>query len=697
MKNISVIIVKYKAAGLLKRCLASIPDKQVEEVIVIDNEVNNRGFGKAVNIGVKQAKGEYILILNPDCVLNKETIPQLLKRLIKKPKVAIVGPQLRDFENQPYLSFTKQPNKVNAWVVYSWLDTRWKNNQYSRDYWYQGRPLNKPLKVESISGAAMMMRKKDFLDVGGFDERFFMYWEDYDLCARMMAVGKEIWFEPKAYLLHLRAGSTQPDSLKVKRWFWQSRYRFFKKYFGRGYGTLVAAGLWIQEEWQFSLIFVLALWLRFWRLPELMPWLGDQGRDFLAALEALQTAKLPLLGIESSVPRFAQGPLYVWGIIGLLMVGLKDPIWAGLAAAFTGLASVVATYFLVYHFFYKKVAIVSMLILATSPLVVAQARLAFMTNPIPLVSVFYLFNLLRPYQNYKNLFWLGFSFALLFQFELAVLPLGLLIVWYVWYYREKIKKRAAAVALILGAFLLGMLPQVVFDITHKFRQLSLFMVWVVYRIAAFGGWDSEHAVSVDKLQIYLGRLWLYLGRYFIWGRPGLSLFYFILLLAGLTVTFKFLRQKKLVFGVKVAWLWISILILAFMVHSAPSEAYFPVLFVPLAILLSWSANNLPSKIRPGLYLCLVIAAVYNSWFLLTRDFLMTTPANVAKGYQFPYGTPLATQKKLVKEINQSSSGPVRIIYQGEGKDVPHFLDGYYYLALMEKVNLSDDGEKGVNI
>jgi GT2 family glycosyltransferase len=255
--KISIIIVAYKSPEVLKRTLESIPEDKQFEVVMVDNSQHNRGFGKACNLAVKKAKGELLFFLNPDTKIVGDAINLLAKKLMSQDDLGIVVPQLLDDQKVPYLSFSRQPTRKNVLVVYSWLNTWFPNNRLSRDYWYAGASLEVERLVDDVSGAAMMMRKADFMAIGGFDERFFMYWEDNDLCWRMLKTGKQILYYPQAKIIHTRGGVTPERSVWVRQWFRRSRYLFFKKHFGKGYALVAQTLLVLMEEWRLILLLLL--------------------------------------------------------------------------------------------------------------------------------------------------------------------------------------------------------------------------------------------------------------------------------------------------------------------------------------------------------------------------------------------------------------------------------------------------------
>ncbi|OGV96420.1 hypothetical protein A2W24_04820 [Microgenomates group bacterium RBG_16_45_19] len=680
MIDVSVIVVAYRAKAQLKRCLASLPTSTKLETIVVDNSRQNRGFAKGVNWGAKLAKGKYLFILNPDCQVKAGAINELRERLVQNPEVGIAGPELLNEHQEAYLSVTRQPTKASAWVVYSLINRWWPMNRYSRSYWYRDVKLTRECQVESLSGAALMVRRAEFLAMGGFDERFFLYWEDYDLSRRYLKAGKQLWFVPQAKVIHLGHGTTNLNDDRIKGYFYRSRWQFFRKHEGLIYALGLQTWLRLQEEWKIVGIMLLAGILRFWRLPELMPFIGDQARDFLAAKVGWEQGQLPLIGMPSSVPRFAQGPLYVWWLMFLMSLGLKDPRWAGYVAAVTGWVVVYLSYRLISRWLGREAGWLTGLILATSPLAVAQARLAFMTNPVPLFSLLYLWALRRPYRQIRDSLLVGLSFGLLFQWELATAPLALLLVGYGWYWRRRLKPSLKNWLSMAAGVALGLIPQLVFDVTHRGQQLGWFGVWLGYRLVAFLGWGEEHQVSLATITRYGDRIGLYLSRFMAWGYPGVVAGLGVI---GLAAVWLFISrcQDRGNRRLLIIASWLLVLMAGFLVHGAPSEAYFPALFVPLAAWLAYGATRLTGRWRQAAIGWVVVTAGLNAYFCLNREMMMTTPANTARGLVLPYGHPLAKLRLMADQILTFSQGEaIDLQWIGEEASVPHFSDNLSYLV-----------------
>jgi hypothetical protein len=241
--EISIIIVNYQSEVFLKKCLDSlrknIPTELAEVIVVnndpvalslaadynffnlrIINQIANVGFAQACNAGAAIANGKFLFFLNPDTELNFSNIYDLIAKLAE-PGVGIVAPKLitPKEEAQPWSAGLD----INLWSVLknnirpSQSKRFWQNNSASQAAW--------------VSGAAMLISKKLFDLCNGFDEKFFMYFEDIDLCKRVRAQGQQILRLPQFSVLHIGSQS-YCESKKQKEQYYTSQDYYFKKHFG---------------------------------------------------------------------------------------------------------------------------------------------------------------------------------------------------------------------------------------------------------------------------------------------------------------------------------------------------------------------------------------------------------------------------------------------------------------------------------
>ena len=235
-RQISIIIVNYNTVKEIERCLYSVHSSQSTahslEIIVVDNastdnsveiiktlpqvklihNQKNLGFAKGNNIGARLATGDFLFFLNPDTQVKKDTISNLLE-FSKKNLNAIVGPKILNPDGSIQGSCYNLPTILGAIREY-WLGKAGAYEKFA--------PIdNKPVKVEAIVGAAIFMSKKVFDKIGGFDERYFLYYEDLDFCRRAAKLNIPIYYYPQVVVIHSlgRAGGNIEQLVKSSKTF----------------------------------------------------------------------------------------------------------------------------------------------------------------------------------------------------------------------------------------------------------------------------------------------------------------------------------------------------------------------------------------------------------------------------------------------------------------------------------------------
>ncbi|BAP57691.1 glycosyl transferase, group 2 family protein [Thioploca ingrica] len=206
-------------------------------VRLIESPVNG-GFGAGNNIAFREAlelpsPPLYFYLLNPDSIPDPGTVAALLNFMVAYPHVGVIGGALRDQQNCLQCSTFRFPSLLSEIEYHLKLGIMTKllrNHQVSMETPKQAMP------VDWVTGANMMIRREVIEQVGLFDENFFLYWEEVDLCRRVRDAGYEIYFVPHAIVLHISGvttGMTSPNRRIPKYWF-DSRAYYLKKTFGPG-------------------------------------------------------------------------------------------------------------------------------------------------------------------------------------------------------------------------------------------------------------------------------------------------------------------------------------------------------------------------------------------------------------------------------------------------------------------------------
>jgi GT2 family glycosyltransferase len=240
IQDITIVITSFKSDEKIKDCLNSINSKCKVLLIENSNDIefksrienqftnveciltgDNLGYGKANNIGLKKVTSKYALILNPDTFLESSTLDEFFKISKSIGRFAIIGPYIQE-QNQ------KKENKDNSNLAIS-----------EKELHKEAKPLaNLNLRmVENVKGFAMFLNLSEFSDIGFFDEDFFIYFEEIDLCRRVIKLNKKIYLAPSIKINHSGGQSHNNeinDEMELSRnWHWMwSTFHYHKKYEG---------------------------------------------------------------------------------------------------------------------------------------------------------------------------------------------------------------------------------------------------------------------------------------------------------------------------------------------------------------------------------------------------------------------------------------------------------------------------------
>jgi GT2 family glycosyltransferase len=254
---LTIQIVNWNAREYLRQSLRSIFEHAPTcpfEVLVLDNASQdgsvqmiekefpavrllvsecNLGFAKGHNQLARHARGRYLLILNPDTVVTLGALTRLVRFADSHPEAGIVGPKLLNPDGSLQYSCRRFPNPVAAIFRNTPLGRLFPQNRYTRDYLMLDWDHNSVREVDWVSGAAMLVRREGFMQLGGFDEQFFIYVEDVDLCYRAWQAGWKVLYYPEAVIIHAIGRSTDLVANKMIITFHQSMYKFYKKHYAR--------------------------------------------------------------------------------------------------------------------------------------------------------------------------------------------------------------------------------------------------------------------------------------------------------------------------------------------------------------------------------------------------------------------------------------------------------------------------------
>lgn len=251
--SMGVAIVSYNTASLLRRCLQSLVADTSGRVLVLDNgtdgsadlvrrefpsvqvraQEDNRGYGAAANVAIAELGTRYVLLLNADTELTPRTVESLAAYLDDHPRVAVAGPRIVNAAGTYEQSAHRFPTATSLLLHARWWPgpqsaPAQRPSKHRRSpfaalaHWneWRARP------VDWVLGAALAIRREAFETVNGFDEAYFLYQEEIDLCYRLRAAGWEIHYAPVATILHVGGASTGQRATETFGQFVRSTRRF---------------------------------------------------------------------------------------------------------------------------------------------------------------------------------------------------------------------------------------------------------------------------------------------------------------------------------------------------------------------------------------------------------------------------------------------------------------------------------------
>ena len=266
--DLSIIIVSYNSLKFIKSCIESLfffigslerkenKNKITWELIIVDNGSSdgsieylkklklesdgisviemgeNRGFCSASNIGAERARGEFLLFLNPDTKFIQKGLDNLIKfynEESKGIKVGIIGVKLLNFDNSLQYSCRSFPTLARQFYESYFLHRLFKKSRVIGSYFLSNWDHKSIREIDWLSGAFMFLKREIFIRTGSFDEDYFMYSEDADLCLRMHMSGYKHYYYPNFIVQHSDSGIASRDKAAREAGIWKSRRLYFRK------------------------------------------------------------------------------------------------------------------------------------------------------------------------------------------------------------------------------------------------------------------------------------------------------------------------------------------------------------------------------------------------------------------------------------------------------------------------------------
>jgi GT2 family glycosyltransferase len=254
--RVAVVIVNYQSYDELHACLDSLDQAcGAMSVVVVDHDSRreaadalhhkypgvqllrkdcNDGFAVGINNGARAAESPFLLLLNPDCVVDRHACCELADWMEAHPEVGAAGPRIRNADGTVQASARKFPDLTTAiGGRSSWLTRVLPGNPLSRrNLPARDAASASPVEVDWVSGACMLVRREAFEAVGGMDEGFFLYWEDADFCRRLKHAGWRTMYLPAAVATHVGGRSSRHAADASLEAFHASAFRLYRKHAG---------------------------------------------------------------------------------------------------------------------------------------------------------------------------------------------------------------------------------------------------------------------------------------------------------------------------------------------------------------------------------------------------------------------------------------------------------------------------------
>lgn len=261
MNNLSIIIPTWNTAKITQKCVESI-NKFIPkaEIIVVDNgstdntvellskikkikiveNHTNLGFAKANNIGLKSATSDYIVFMNSDIRLLDDSLISLVEYFKSNPNIGLIGPKFLNPDLSPQASVFPPQTCINAFKEF-WLGQKDAYSKYIPS-------TDSPTKVSYISGGCVVINNKFFKKIGKWNEKYFFYYEDMDLCREVSKAGKDIIYYPKCQIIHEHGASGKNIANTQNQW--RRLIPSSKKFHGTFKHYLINFIIWSGQKWQ---------------------------------------------------------------------------------------------------------------------------------------------------------------------------------------------------------------------------------------------------------------------------------------------------------------------------------------------------------------------------------------------------------------------------------------------------------------
>lgn len=408
-----------------------------------------------------------------------------------------------------------------------------------------------------------------------------------------------------------------------------------------------------KEKFALGLILLIALFLRIYKLPTLMAFGGDVARDFLASRDITLKGEIPLLGSPSSVPWLNQGPFFTYLLGFVLWLGRYNPLAGGYFVGVLGVLGVSGIYILGKTLFSSNVGLLSAFFYAFSPLVVIFDRYPYHQSLISLFTILFFLCLWFLKKNVNFFVLSSFVLGLLLQLELSNLVLIPVLLVFLFNCRKSVNFKILMFSFL--AFVFTWLPKIIYDFGNGFTQTVGFAAWVVHKLPLVSYFLEEKG-GVMSLGGRIEAICLSLSRIIFWPSPIISALIFLGVLGWLGRLGRQGKERYNKEAGRLLFLWLVFPVLGFIIQGSPSEAYMPVIFGVVSLMVGLAVSCLGKLERVVGTGILILLCIFNSFFLISHDYFLLTGEGSDSQKRYNLGQSYELVKEVAGFIVKDSSG-----------------------------------------
>jgi GT2 family glycosyltransferase len=262
--RVDAIVVSYQSRATLRACVEPLTAMADVAVTVVDNAssdgsleaiadlptravagATNAGFAHGCNTGARLGQAPYLLFVNPDAVIDAPSLAALVEVLDRDEAVAAAGPRLLGADGSLQRSQRNYPRLRSTWAQAMFVHRVVPRSRWADEVVWDSAAYDRPASPEWLSGACLLVRRTAYEQIGGFDERFFLYCEDIDLCRRLRAAGHDLRYAPSATARHI-GGASAPRTT-TSAIYARSRVTYARKHYRRPAVALERTGIAVGE------------------------------------------------------------------------------------------------------------------------------------------------------------------------------------------------------------------------------------------------------------------------------------------------------------------------------------------------------------------------------------------------------------------------------------------------------------------